>query len=58
MQLPLTEVGTRAKDKDYMISLELKYLRTLLPREKEAVYPKCADKFVLWTSEAQKYCYQ
>lgn len=29
------------------------HVRTLLPREKEAIYPKSADKFVLRTVEVQ-----
>lgn len=56
MQLMLTEVGSRAKrQKEDKITAQLRHLRTLLPRENEAIYPKYADKFVLWNLEAQKY---
>lgn len=41
--------------KEDMITVELRYLRTLLPRENEAIYLNYADKFVLWILEAQKY---
>lgn len=43
------------RQKEDMITAEVRHLRTLLPRENEVIYPKYADKFVLWILEAQKY---
>lgn len=43
------------RQKEHTITAELRDLRTLLPRENEAIDPKRADKFVLWIVEAQKY---
>lgn len=43
------------RQKEHMIIAELMHLRTLLPRENEAIYPKSADKFVLSIVDVQEY---
>lgn len=43
----------RAKDRKNTIAAELMHLKTLSPRENEAIYPKTADKFGLTIAEVQ-----